>query len=208
MVYLTLTLTLTLTLILTLTLTSVHFLRFNDFFRGCEAMNTTADSGHILVDFSAISPSPEWSAVNDGVMGGESRGGPAIVDGQLVFSGQISLANNGGFSSVKSSGHQFDVSAFHSLRLRVKGDGRRYQLRLYTDARYGHSPIAYSAEFPTLAGEWTEPAILISQLSPRFRGRALSGPPLDVERVEAIGLLLGDKRAGAFELRVEWIRAE
>lgn len=108
-------------------------------------MNTKANSGYTLVDFSATSPAPEWYAVNDGVMGGESRGGPAIVDGQLIFSGQISLENNGGFSSVKSSGHQFDVSAFHSLRLRVKGDGRNYQLRLYTDARYGQSPIAYTA---------------------------------------------------------------
>ncbi|MEH6354591.1 MAG: CIA30 family protein [Marinobacter sp.] len=171
-------------------------------------MNTKADSGYTLVDFSATSPAPEWYAVNDGVMGGESLGGPAILDGQLVFSGQISLENNGGFSSVKSSGHQFDVSAFHSLRLRVKGDGRSYQLRLYTDARYGHSPIAYTAEFPTLAGEWMEPVIPISRLSPRFRGRLLSGPPLDVEHVEAIGILLGDKRAGAFELQVAWIRAE
>ncbi|PFG10228.1 MULTISPECIES: CIA30 family protein [unclassified Marinobacter] len=171
-------------------------------------MNTNVDRGTILVDFSVTSPAPEWYAVNDGVMGGESRGGPAIVDGRLVFSGQISLENNGGFSSVKSSGHQFDLSACHSLRLRLKGDGRSYQLRLYTDARYGHSPIAYTAEFPTLAGEWTEPVIPIALLSPHFRGRALSGPPLDVEHVEAMGLLLGDKRAGAFELRVEWIRAE
>ena len=171
-------------------------------------MNSNAGSGYTLVDFSVTSPAPEWYAVNDGVMGGESRGGPEIVDGQLVFSGQISLENNGGFSSVKSSGHEFDVSAFHTLRLRVKGDGRSYQLRLYTDARYGHSPIAYTAEFPTLAGEWTESVIVISQLSPRFRGRPLSGPPLDVEHVEAIGLLLGDKCAGEFELRVEWIRAE
>jgi NADH dehydrogenase [ubiquinone] 1 alpha subcomplex assembly factor 1 len=186
----------------------VRFLRFNDLFRGREAMNTNAGSGYTLVDFSVTSPAPEWYAVNDGVMGGESRGGPEIVDGQLVFSGQISLENNGGFSSVKSSGHEFDVSAFHTLRLRVKGDGRSYQLRLYTDARYGHSPIAYTAEFPTLAGEWTESVIVISQLSPRFRGRPLSGPPLDVEHVEAIGLLLGDKCAGEFELRVEWIRAE
>ncbi|MFT5986777.1 MAG: NADH dehydrogenase [ubiquinone] 1 alpha subcomplex assembly factor 1 [Marinobacter psychrophilus] len=186
----------------------LRFLRFNDLFRGREAMNSNAGSGYTLVDFSVTSPAPEWYAVNDGVMGGESRGGPEIVDGQLVFSGQISLENNGGFSSVKSSGHEFDVSAFHTLRLRVKGDGRSYQLRLYTDARYGHSPIAYTAEFPTLAGEWTESVIVISQLSPRFRGRPLSGPPLDVEHVEAIGLLLGDKCAGEFELRVEWIRAE
>lgn len=170
-------------------------------------MNTEADCGYTLVDFSATSPMPEWYAVNDGVMGGESRGGPAILEGQLVFSGQISLENNGGFSSVKSSGHAFDLSAFHALRLRVKGDGRSYQLRLYTGASYGRSPIAYVAEFPTQAGEWTEPTISLAQLNPRFRGRALSGPPLDAKHIEAIGFLLGDKRGGAFELRVEWIRA-
>lgn len=160
------------------------------------------------MDFSARSPAPEWYTINDEVMGGESCGGPAIQDGQLIFAGQISLENNGGFSSVKSRGRQFDLSGFHSLRLRLKGDGRTYQLRLYTGASYGRSPIAYTAELATQAGEWAEPVVSISQLSPRFRGRAISGPSFDAEHVEAIGLLLGDKRAGAFELRVKWIRAE
>lgn len=169
-------------------------------------MNAKANCGYTLLDFSATSLAPEWYAVNDGVMGGESCGGPAIQDGQLIFSGHISLANNGGFSSVKSRGQQFDLNDFQALRLRVRGDGRTYQLRLYANARYGHLPIAYTAEFPTQAGEWTEPVIAIAQLSPRFRGRALSGPPLDTEHIEAMGLLLGDKHAGAFELRVEWIR--
>lgn len=171
-------------------------------------MSDTAKCNIVLMDFSDTSTAPQWYAINDGVMGGESCGGPTIEDGQLSFSGQISLENNGGFSSVKSSGHKFDLSHCRSLRLRVKGDGRRYQLRLYTGARYGDSPIAYSAEFATQAGQWTEPCVAISQLSPRCRGRELAGPPLDAEHVEAIGLLLADKRSGAFELRVEWIRAE
>lgn len=171
-------------------------------------MKVKTEKTFLLTDFSGATPKPGWHAINDGVMGGESCGGPTVQDNQLVFAGQISLENNGGFSSVKSRGHKFDLSNYQTLRLRVKGDGRRYQLRLYTGACYGDSPIAYSAEFATQAGEWTEPCVPISQLNPRCRGRELAGPPLDAEHIEAIGLLLADKRSGAFELRVEWIRAE
>ena len=42
----------------------------------------------------------QWSIVNDDVMGGISQGQAQAVDDVLLFRGQISLENNGGFSSV------------------------------------------------------------------------------------------------------------
>lgn len=171
-------------------------------------MNTDADTVVTLMDFSEPASTSHWYAINDGVMGGESQGGPQVQAGELVFTGVISLDNNGGFSSVKSSGHQFDLRAFSELKLRVKGDGRRYQLRLYTGATYGHSPIAYVAEFATQAGQWIEPVVALAQLTPRFRGRTLSGPAFDASCVQDIGFLLADKQEGEFELRVSWIKAK
>ena len=55
-----------------------------------------------LTDFDA-DDTGQWFIVNDGVMGGLSQGGPSLSgSGTLLFSGEISLENNGGFSSIRT----------------------------------------------------------------------------------------------------------
>jgi len=161
-----------------------------------------------LVNFDNSAGEPGWVAVNDGVMGGRSRGGPKVADGQLQFTGEISLANNGGFSSVRSRGRDFDLSGAKAVVLRVCGDGRRYQLRLATDARYRGIAVSFGAEFDTQAGQWTEVRLPLSGLKATVRGSELQGPPMDAARVREIGLLIADKREGAFALAVDWIGVE
>ncbi len=161
-----------------------------------------------LMTFAGGGDEPTWVASNDDVMGGVSEGAPTIVDGQLRFSGSLSLENNGGFASVRTNARAFDLRAAKAMILRVRGDGRTYQLRLATDARIRRSPIAYGAEFPTTAGQWTEVRIPFDSLVPTFRGRTLNGPPLDVSKVEEIRLLIGDGREGPFALAVDWMRVD
>ena len=161
-----------------------------------------------LFDFSGAADEPGWTAVNDGVMGGVSRGGAKLVDGSLHFRGILSLENNGGFSSIRSGGPSRDLSAAKAIVLRVKGDGRTYRLQLATNAQFRRSRISYQAEFPTKRDEWTEARVPLAALVPMFRGQTLSGPPLDRARIEEIGLSLADGNPGAFALEIDWIRAE
>jgi len=167
-----------------------------------------ADETRTLMDFSGAASEPRWQAINDGVMGGESEGGPTISEGILDFRGSISLANNGGFSSIRARGKPYDLSEAANLLLRVNGDGRTYQIRLYTNARHRDSRIAYAAAFPTTAGQWTEVRIPFSELEPTFRGQTLQAPPFDAGRIEEIGFLIADKQQGPFHLSVDWIKAE
>lgn len=161
-----------------------------------------------LMDFSLPGDEPAWVAVNDDVMGGVSQGAARIAEGQLLFQGALSLANNGGFASIRARSTRFALSASSRMLLRVKGDGRRYQLRLATDARFRGSPVSFGAEFPTEAGRWTVVTIRFDALQPTWRGNRLDGPAFDPDRVEEIGLLIGDGREGPFHLAVDWIRAE
>jgi hypothetical protein len=79
----------------------------------------------------------EWRIVDDGVMGGLSKGKISFTDsGTMKFSGKLSLENNGGFSSVRTTEVDLDLLEREGLAMRVKGDRRTYQLRLNTDARY------------------------------------------------------------------------
>lgn len=161
-----------------------------------------------LVSFEPGADEPRWVAVNDGVMGGRSRGGPEVADGRLRFAGELSLENNGGFSSVRTLARDFDFRDAAAVVMRVRGDGRSYQLRLATDARFRGIVVSYGGEFPTVAGEWTEVRIPLDGLSPSAHGFALRGPPLDRAQVRELGLLLGDKREGPFALEVDWIGLE
>lgn len=161
-----------------------------------------------LFSFETNADEPRWVAVNDGVMGGRSRGGPEVEQGVLTFSGLLSLENNGGFSSVRTVGRDFDFSDATAVVLRVRGDGRRYQLRLATDARFRGITVSYGGEFATETGQWTEVRVPLADLRPSAHGFALQGPPLDASRVRELGLLIGDKRDGPFRLEVDWIGLE
>jgi monofunctional biosynthetic peptidoglycan transglycosylase len=148
-----------------------------------------------------------WTIVDDGVMGGLSQGRHEIgKDGILRFFGTLSLENNGGFSSLRSQNVAMDWSEAEGLVMRVKGDGRSYQVRLSTDAEYRGGEVSFQAEFPTKKDEWTEVKVPFSQLEGGWRGRKLPDKTFDAAKVRRIGILLGDKKPGPFALQVDWIR--
>jgi hypothetical protein len=157
-----------------------------------------------LIDFAAPEMSA-WRPVHDGVMGGVSRGGiAATTEGTALFTGDLSLDNPGGFASVR---RRIDGSALadqDGLALRVRGDGRSYQLRLRTDDRFDGA--AYRAEFPTEEGRWQTVRLPFASFEPTFRGRILrDAPPLAPGRVRQIAFMLADKQAGPFDLEIAWI---
>ncbi len=161
---------------------------------------------HLKFDGEAAEPT--WSPENDNVMGGVSKGKAEIRDGVLMFTGSLSLENDGGFAQVRIQNLGYDLSGKKGIKLRVMGDGRTYQLRLATDARHRGSRIAYSVEFPTTADEWTEVEVRFAGLKPSHHGDALDGPPANLSQIEEMSFLIGDKREGPFSLKVDWLKAE
>jgi len=149
----------------------------------------------------------EWIVVNDGVMGGLSRSEfVTSADGHATFRGELSLENNGGFASVRGYVADGIPPGARELEIRVRGDGRTYQLRL----RMGESfdGVAYAWEFATEADAWQTVRLPLAGFSPTYRGfRPRNAPPLELEAVRQLGLMIADKREGAFRLDVEWIRA-
>lgn len=148
----------------------------------------------------------EWSVVNDDVMGGRSTSDVERTDdGTLRFHGHVSLENNGGFASVRTDIGPVDLSSFRGVALRVRGDGRRYQLRLRVAGRW--SRIWYKATFETVDDEWIEVRHPFSDFEPTFRGRRPpDAPPLDPSAVRQVGVLIADEREGPFTLEVDRIR--
>jgi len=168
------------------------------------------NEGVILVMLALIEPfAPEearaWRVVNDGVMGGLSQSRFEVDQGVAVFEGQLSLANNGGFASVRRQPQPLDLNDIAGFRLKVRGDGRLYQFRVRTDA--GLDGVAYRAEFETQSDQWIWVEIPINQFQPVFRGRIVEGAPaLRAEDIQQLGFLIADRREGPFRLQIAAIQ--
>lgn len=149
----------------------------------------------------------EWQIVNDGVMGGLSKGRVEISDeGIMRFSGTLSLENNGGFSMVRSEAVDFNLSNDLGMLLKVKGDGRTYEFRAESDATYRGRPVSFAGKFSTTKGQWQQVKIPFSKFEGSWRGTDLPDAEFNPAVIRQVGILLADKQPGSFDLEVDWIR--
>ena len=160
----------------------------------------------LLTDFAPGSADFGWYVVNDNVMGGRSEGGFELEPGRLTFAGSTNT-RGGGFSSIRTGDLRLDLSDRDGIRLKVRGDGRRYTWRLTTSARWRGRPVAYWSDFDTLDGEWITVDVPFSTFVPKFRGYRLEGPALDTSQITGMGLMIYDDRDGPFELHLAGVGA-
>jgi monofunctional biosynthetic peptidoglycan transglycosylase len=157
----------------------------------------------MMIDFEGSAEAGRWYTVDDVVMGGVSQGAFTVTPTAVgIFSGELSLENNGGFSSVR---RDIDgLGSVDAIALRVRGDGRRYQFRLKMD-QSDRAP-SYRAEFDTQPDEWLTITLPLQSFEPVFRGRIVeNAPTLTAEEIKEIGFLLADKQEGEFRLEIDWI---
>ncbi|MEO9494721.1 CIA30 family protein [Vibrio splendidus] len=159
-----------------------------------------AAKGINMIDFTQASEHQNWTVTNDDVMGGISTGELIYLNNMSRFRGELSLENNGGFSSVKRSiespAHEID-----SAELIFVGDGRTYQLR-FTTWKEGNR-VQYKHDFDTIKGERLNKVFHFNDFQAVFRGRLLSdAPELKAQDIKQIGFLIADKQPLPFELNL------
>jgi len=161
-----------------------------------------------LIDFQNPLVAEQWISVNDNVMGGISEGGFRISqDNTLVFSGNLSLENRGGFASIRTRPADLELDGYDTIVLRVKGDGRTYYVNLRNSS--GRGAGSYRAPLKTLKNTWQEARIAMKEFEYTAFGRRVGGVgALKANEVQSVGFTLADKNAGPFRLEVSSIRAE
>jgi NADH dehydrogenase [ubiquinone] 1 alpha subcomplex assembly factor 1 len=157
-----------------------------------------------LLDFSIIKdPIPFFNA-DDGVMGGKSNSSMTLGYGVLIFQGSLSLANNGGFASCFVSHNFPDLANYTALRLRIKGDGRRYGCSIISALNV--SSVVHRYYFNTVKDVWIEIDIPFADFYPTRRWETLpSRLKINKERITSIGFIIADKVESAFKLEIESI---
>ncbi len=163
------------------------------------------DNISVIYDCEAEKNVKDWYIVNDGVMGGLSKGQISLnKHSHALFEGFVTTENNGGFTSVRYPFKRKDVSEFESVKIRVKGDGKRYQFRIKESEEQRYS---YIKEFET-SGEWETISIPFNSFYPSFRGRKLDRPNYNGQQMEEVTFLIGNKKKESFSLEIESIRLE
>lgn len=157
-----------------------------------------------------------WGALDDVVMGGVSESFVQLTSDGALFTGNVSTANSGGFTSIRTRllDPPLDLSAYDGIQLRVKGDGNRYKFLLRSDAKW--DGIGYSYSFDTVYNTWITVRIPFDELIPVFRAKTVESQfdpshvtsfQLMLSKFEYDGELNPKFKPGTFRIEVESIQA-
>jgi len=168
-------------------------------------MSLIINTNHTIFNFTKNSKLYNWTIVNDVVMGGRSTSTISLnAEGNAVFKGEVSLENNGGFSSLRHRFDKLDISKFKTIKIRLKGDGKKYQFRI-KPSRFNQYSYVYHFITNT---EWQIIEISLADFIPTFRGNVLDLPNFSGKELEEIGFLIGNKKQEKFQLTIDTIVLE
>ena len=161
----------------------------------------------ILYDFADQNDVSDWFNQNDTVMGGVSDSATNWVNGHLVFSGNLSLDNNGGFTS--TFGPVNDqlptlMSGADAIIVTARGDGQTYLMQIRSSDN-----TRYIQRFKTVADVEQDYVLPLANFeSVDWRLSVIpDAAPIDTANIAQIGFYLLDKQVGPFEIAISSIRS-
>ena len=168
-----------------------------------KGISASSRGENTIFEFDNSNEGRDWQIVLDGVMGGLSTGNISVENGSLFFTGETSLKNNGGFSSIRASMDSNDMDAFDAIQLRVRGDGRTWIFGTRGSNSMGAN--SYWSKFETKKNEWIKVTIPINEMERHSFGNRLSGR-INPDAIKGVEFYMYDKKAGPFKLEVDSIK--
>lgn len=159
-------------------------------------------NGLLLFDFSSAADWSVWEIENDVVMGGNSTSKLSKSDeGNALFTGSVSLENNGGFASMQYHFAPKDISGFKTAIIHLKGDGKEYQFRIKANLK---EKASYIHTFKT-SGAWETIEIPLDKMEPTYRGNKLDIPNFNANTLQEIRFFISNGKAENFRLEIDKI---
>ena len=161
-------------------------------------------SSSLSIDFNK--QTQDWETIVDGVMGGKSEGKVTLKKETLLFTGNISFQNNGGFSSLRNKYGKYDLSGYQEVEIRYRNLGQAFNMTLET-SEYWFQPY-----FKKLLGgeenDWSTLNIPLDEFQKTQVGRKHSDKATkeDLSKVIRFGFINAGKKEGPFELEIDYIR--
>lgn len=161
---------------------------------------------NLTYDFGAEKDGQEWMIVNDGVMGGLSRGSVSFTDNSLVFSGNVSLENNGGFTSFRAPYARYDLSKYDKIEIRYRSEGMDCAMSLDQNRRFWRPN--HKMPIPATNNTWMTLNVNLYELSEYQMGNRTGGRlnENNAKQTIRLGLITDSKKAGEFSLEIDYIK--
>ena len=158
-----------------------------------------------IADFTDKNVKEKWGITNDDVMGGVSSSKISTGENDvLVFSGNVSLENNGGFASLRSPIDDYDLSAYEGFLIKVKGDGKNYYLS-FRQTKY-FTGFNFTRRFQTEKDKWQTIKLPFNEFKLKYYGREVTDSELpDKSSIKQLSILISDKQQGPFNIEIAWI---
>jgi len=171
---------------------------------GCSTNESkdATDQSSVAYDFTTQAATANWAVQNDTVMGGVSESSSTWVNKQLVFAGNLSLENNGGFVSCFGPVDEKLPSLMNgstAIRIRATGDGKTYLFQLR-----GNNGTNYVQRFTSTAKKdqvYVLPLSDFTAVDWRLEGIA-NAPAIETSNIYQMGIYLVDKQTGPFRIAI------
>ncbi|MEM6525737.1 MAG: CIA30 family protein [Bacteroidota bacterium] len=159
--------------------------------------------GH-RVSFKESTAISDWRITNDGVMGGLSKGAIKKTDRGILFSGEVSLKNFGGFTSYKSEFKEYNLDEYTQVDIKYRSTGTDMAIQLETSRQF-FAPY-FKANLP-VSPEWVVKTVDFKEFKQYQMGEATKSTiqSKDLENVIRVGFITNEKKAGSFEFEVDYI---
>ncbi len=157
------------------------------------------------IDFGLKKDGKNWQVVNDGVMGGLSQGNAVLTENTVLFKGKVSLDNNGGFSSLRSSYSKKELSNYKEVEIKYRSTGISMAMSFSVSRRW-YIPN-YKTSLQGTKGKWKTVSFKLSELRKHYIGKAMD-ETLDEEAQKKIiryGFITDEKKYGDFEFEIDYI---
>lgn len=159
----------------------------------------------LLIDFGKNTGGQNWSVTNDGVMGGLSQGQAYLTDSSVVFQGEVSLENNGGFSSLRSPYQRLNLSDYEEVEIKTRSSGLPFSITFSKSQRFW---IPNYKHFLSLNNEkWVIDTFKLSKLAEFRMGDSTNRVinEKDIASLIGINFFNEGKKEGRFLLEVDYI---
>lgn len=173
----------------------------------CFYSNPLMKKDPILFDFGNGKDFGKWSIVNDGVMGGLSQSKASLEADALLFTGNVSLKNNGGFVSLRSPMGNYDLSAFSYCEIRFKSNtDRKFEVLIEKDTPF-YLP-KFRVKFGGGSTDWQTVKIPLKDFDISRMGDTIQKgiDPARLKDIQRIGFILADKQEGTFNLWIDYLK--
>jgi len=162
----------------------------------------------LIFDFGRNNDSDNWVIINDAVMGGLSTSQVIEDSTSYIFSGDVSLDNNGGFASLRSPRDIYNLEAFTVMTIRYKSTDRDFAVVLESHNQYYmpyHKQICKSN-----TDGWSTSEFLLTEFKEYRLGEETGNviKSKSLREIRRFGIVINDKAAGPFRIEVDYISFE